>query len=72
MDAWLDWNKELLGSAEDGVAVNRKRHVVVKVRRTAKGLERHRVERVIEEWDWTSPPNRLDNLLADEDSHMDL
>ncbi|ETW85621.1 hypothetical protein HETIRDRAFT_407575 [Heterobasidion irregulare TC 32-1] len=72
MDAWLDWNKELLGSAEDGVAVNRKRHVVVKVRRTAKGLERHRVERVIEEWDWTSPPNRLNNLLADEDSHMDF
>lgn len=55
-----EWVREWVGGDEsvevaDGgeAQVARKRDVIVKVRKTAKGLERQRVERVLEEWVWT-------------------
>ncbi|KAI9056652.1 Clavaminate synthase-like protein [Trametes sanguinea] len=68
---------------EDGeeAHVERKRDVIVKVRKTAKGLQRQRVERVLEEWVWnggssTTPPHSSkaepqaqDVAMASEDRH---
>lgn len=34
--------------------VNSRKEIVIKVRRTAQGLERHRIERIVEEWKWDS------------------
>jgi F-box and leucine-rich repeat protein 10/11 len=47
-DQWAGWGEE------DGeeVEVKRQRETVVKVRRTLKGVERQRIERVVEEWVW--------------------
>ncbi|KII88859.1 hypothetical protein PLICRDRAFT_40504 [Plicaturopsis crispa FD-325 SS-3] len=48
---WLEW-KDAFDDGEE-VTVTRRRDVVVKVRRTGKGgVERQRVERVLEEWTW--------------------
>ncbi|RDX45442.1 Clavaminate synthase-like protein [Lentinus brumalis] len=54
-----DWAEEWLRGGEDAAAgegeevlVERRRDVIIKVRRTAKGLERQTVERVLEEWQW--------------------
>ncbi|KAI0781268.1 Clavaminate synthase-like protein [Trametes elegans] len=59
-----DWTREWTSGSgdaevEDGqeAHVERKRDVIVKVRRTAKGLERQRVERVLEEWVWNEGPS---------------
>lgn len=52
---WVDWKEELPeGPGTDEADVNRRRDVIVKVRRTATGVERQRVERVVEEWKWSS------------------
>jgi len=51
--SWKDWKDEP-GSSElvkgDKVEVGRRRQVIVKMRRTGHGFERHRVERVVETW----------------------
>ncbi|CCM00150.1 uncharacterized protein FIBRA_02177 [Fibroporia radiculosa] len=56
-DQWVLW-KEEMDSAEGGdeVFVDRRRDVIVKVRRTEKGVERQRVERVLEDWIWNADP----------------
>ncbi|EPQ58517.1 jumonji protein [Gloeophyllum trabeum ATCC 11539] len=57
-DTWnSDWIDHLSDSAMDTgegdeLELRRRRDVVIKFRRTEKGLERHRVERVVEEWEW--------------------
>lgn len=38
---------------EDKASVQTRKEVVIKVRRTEKGIERHRIERIIEVWNWT-------------------
>ena len=55
-----EWIRELSGGKDmgeeeggDEAQVVRRRDVIVKVRRTAKGLERQKVERVLEEWVWS-------------------
>ena len=50
-EQWSGWDKD---GDEDGdeVEIKRQREVVVKLRRTLKGVERHRIERVVEEWVW--------------------
>ncbi|PCH38766.1 Clavaminate synthase-like protein [Wolfiporia cocos MD-104 SS10] len=56
MEQWTVWREELEGEEGEGteeVVVERRRDVVLKVRRTEKGIERQRVERVLEEWVWT-------------------
>lgn len=52
-----DWAKDWLGTMDsmDGeheAQVLRRSETIVKVRKTEKGLERQRIERVIEEWEW--------------------
>ncbi|KAI8998935.1 Clavaminate synthase-like protein [Trametes punicea] len=59
---WVKGNGDAEVADGEEAHVERKRDVIVKVRRTAKGLERQRVERVFEEWVWNgetptaSPP----------------
>jgi F-box/leucine-rich repeat protein 10/11 len=50
-EQWSGWDKD---GDEDGdeAEVKRQREIVVKVRRTLKGMERQRIERVVEEWLW--------------------
>lgn len=52
---WTDWrdNCEDPDGGEE-VVVDRQRDVIIKVRRTARGLERQRIERVLEDWVWSS------------------
>ena len=54
---WGDW-KELV-STEDGewVVVESRKDVIVKVRKTEKGIERQRVERILEDWVWRGDPS---------------
>ncbi|OCH95214.1 Clavaminate synthase-like protein, partial [Obba rivulosa] len=53
-EAWMDWRDDAVGvEGGEDVVVDRRRDVVIKVRRTAKGLERQRVERVLEDWVWS-------------------
>jgi hypothetical protein len=71
---WIDWKEELPERAgTDEADVNRRRDVIVKVRRTATGIERQRVERVVEEWRWseTSPTLSLERS-ADEKVTMEV
>ncbi|KAF9532383.1 jumonji superfamily protein [Crepidotus variabilis] len=59
-----EWTKAYTGSDDaaqlsideemEEANVSSRKEVVVKVRRTAKGLERHRIERTVEEWRWDS------------------
>jgi hypothetical protein len=60
---WIDWKDDSGLAGEEGEAadVNRRRHVVVKVRKTEKGVERQRVERVVEEWVWKDSTESLEN-----------
>ena len=53
-DAWTAVDAVTLAEDAEEVMVESRREVVIKVRRTAKGLERQRVERVLEEWTWGS------------------
>ncbi|KAH9951433.1 JmjC domain-containing histone demethylation protein 1 [Amylocystis lapponica] len=54
-EVWTEWQEELdVAEGGDEVAVDRRRDVVIKVRRTAKGVERQRVERILEDWVWNS------------------
>lgn len=64
-EGWLEeWTSRTGkgGRAESGeddpeAHVERRRDVIVKVRRTEKGLERQRVERILEEWAWDESPS---------------
>lgn len=52
-----DWAKSWLDTMDktdegDEAQVNRRSETVVKVRKTLNGLERQRIERVVEEWVW--------------------
>lgn len=52
---WAEWNGDDDGKAEEGAQeahVERRKDVIVKVRKTEKGIERQRVERVVEMWVW--------------------
>lgn len=53
VEAWTGKEDEGIEMTEAGEAkVEVRRDVVVKVRRTTEGIERQRVERVLEEWTW--------------------
>ncbi|KAH9925328.1 uncharacterized protein B0H18DRAFT_1009704 [Fomitopsis serialis] len=52
---WVEWKEGVDWESEEGageVQIERRKDVIVKVRRTEKGVERQRVERVLEEWVW--------------------
>ncbi|KAF8078221.1 jumonji superfamily protein [Lyophyllum atratum] len=50
VEHWIDPN----GDQGDGeiAEVKRRRHATVRIRRTGDGLERQRIERIVEEWKW--------------------
>lgn len=59
-EQWMNWRDELVGEDGEWAAdVNRRRDVVIKVRRTVNGVERQRVERVLEEWVWNNGSQTL-------------
>jgi F-box/leucine-rich repeat protein 10/11 len=50
---WMEWDKELEGQEqEERATVEKTRDVMIKVRKTENGLERQRIERVMERWVW--------------------
>lgn len=53
-ERWMKWGGSLEEESEDAdkAEVNCRRQVIVKMRKTATGLERQRIERVVEEWAW--------------------
>jgi hypothetical protein len=52
-DMWTDWEAERSQEIDgEKVDVTRQKISVVKIRRTSNGLERHRIERVVEQWSW--------------------
>jgi hypothetical protein len=65
----MNWRDEL-EEMDDGeeVEVIRRRDVVVKVRRTTNGLERQRVERVVEEWKWSGSDESMGSSLSSSDT----
>lgn len=55
VEGWTGWEEEPIRSQMvdgDEVEVGRRRQVIVKTRRTFRGFERQRVERVVETWSW--------------------
>ncbi|EDR11031.1 jumonji superfamily protein [Laccaria bicolor S238N-H82] len=59
-----EWTERWLGDVDEGqdgeeASVQSRRDVVVKVRRTGKGLERQRIERVVEDWEWKEEAGRI-------------
>ena len=63
---WVDGREEVEGADDAEEAhVERRRDVIIKVRRTEKGLERQRIERILEEWVWAgSTPGVSPPVLA--------
>jgi hypothetical protein len=60
--AWADWKEDWEGSeGATQVEVHARRDVLVRTRRTAKGLERQRIERVSEEWVWGDEEMKVDS-----------
>jgi hypothetical protein len=65
---WIDWKevwtcKSALQADEvngEDATVTRQQNVVVKVRRTSNGMERQRVERVLEEWTWAETSSAIE------------
>ncbi|KAF5387004.1 hypothetical protein D9615_001759 [Tricholomella constricta] len=51
VEHWTDAN--IADGAGEMAEVESRRYTCIKVRRTANGLERQRIERVVEEWKWT-------------------
>lgn len=53
-DPWIDLDDHTINPVEGGqdAQVVRQRTVMVKVRRTAEGLERQLIERTVEQWSW--------------------
>jgi F-box/leucine-rich repeat protein 10/11 len=63
-EAWLD-KPEHEDWEEDEVDLCRKRTVIVKTRRTESGIERQRVERVLEQWVWHSKPPQVEDVKVE-------
>jgi len=48
---------------EDEAEMCRKRTIIVKLRKTDSGVERQRVERILEQWNWRATPHPLDEMV---------
>jgi hypothetical protein len=61
---WTSWRD---GDDEEGepAKVNRRQQVVIKVRRTLEGVERHRIERTVEHWAWKEKESSPLNIDSD-------
>lgn len=56
---WMEWDKELEGQEqEERAIVEKTRDVMIKVRKTENGVERQRIERVMERWVWKAEPSK--------------
>lgn len=56
---WMEWDKELEGQEqEERAIVEKTRDVMIKVRKTENGVERQRIERVMEKWVWKAEPSK--------------
>ncbi|KAH7889882.1 hypothetical protein F5I97DRAFT_1848318 [Phlebopus sp. FC_14] len=51
LQRWMTWDEEFREEGDEA-SVQRRREVTIKVRKTADGLERQRIERVFEKWSW--------------------
>ena len=73
-DSWIQDvvdGKEADDEEGEDAQVIRRRDVIVKVRRTATGLERQRVERVLEEWTWTGPTSTASPSVKGKEETVD-
>ncbi|KAJ7849096.1 jumonji superfamily protein [Mycena olivaceomarginata] len=50
-ERWVEWTTNGVDDAAD-VQVKSRTETIVRIRRTGEGLERQRVERVVESWEW--------------------
>lgn len=64
--AWVAWHSSDDKSEGEDVSVRRRQEMIIKVRRTPAGIERQRVERVFEEWDWSDTGTAVDPSLKSE------
>ncbi|KAH7927694.1 Clavaminate synthase-like protein [Leucogyrophana mollusca] len=64
---WMEWDGKWVDGGEDEpqASVESKREVIVKVRRADGGLERQRIDRVIEKWVWDDMPEELGSSRPD-------
>lgn len=74
---WVEWKEGADWESEDGaeeVQIERRKDVIVKVRRTEKGIERQRVERVLEEWVWGGQEDQAEVKppVVKEDGDVDM
>lgn len=51
-EPWMEWQEEPMSDCGEQGKVRQQRDVVMKYRATTSGLERERVERVVEFWTW--------------------
>lgn len=63
---WMEWNKESEDQAqEERATVEKTRDVMIKVRKTENGLERQRIERVMEKWVWKAESSKPEGDFQD-------
>lgn len=68
---WIKWDDGALGGdAGRQASVGRKREITIKVRKIDGGLERQRVERTFEKWEWSGVSD--ERAMAEEDVEMKL
>jgi hypothetical protein len=71
LHAWTEWNgsKSISDSPVHeelgGAHVTRQQHITVRVRKTADGLQRERIERVLEQWKWSNDVKVETDMLVD-------
>lgn len=51
-ERWVEWTNGVAESDAAEVQVKSRTETIVRIRRTGEGLERQRVERVVESWEW--------------------
>ncbi|KAJ7156104.1 jumonji superfamily protein [Mycena crocata] len=51
-ERWVEWTSSVADTDAADAQVTSRTDTIVRIRRTGEGLERQRVERVVESWDW--------------------
>lgn len=68
---WIKWDDGALGGdAGRHASVGRKQEITIRVRRVAGGLERQRIERTFEKWEWSGVSD--EHAMEKEDVEMKL
>ena len=63
--SWTDWNRELEGGTGEQATLEKMTDVMIKVRKTESGVERQRIERVVEKWVWRNVSVKPEGDLQD-------